>query len=75
MARTGNSTSTPEGEGLESATPKDATVGSDFEGPKDGIHLTKPRTTVVDDYPERPYSEAITEPHRALLTEFGQEPA
>jgi len=28
----------------------------------------------VDDYPERPYSEAVTDEQRALLKEYGQEP-
>lgn len=71
MAKTGNSSASREGEGLESGTPKDATVN---EGPKDGIHLAKPRTLVVGDYPERPYSEAVTAEHAEVLRAAGQEP-
>ena len=44
-------------------------------GDKDGIHLAKPRKETVDDYPERPYRDAITDPQRELLRQSGQEPA
>lgn len=71
MAKVGNS----EGAGLESGTPKNAGEESDYAGDKTGIHLTRPRTTVVDEYPERPYKEAVTVDHLAVLAEFGQEPA
>lgn len=73
MAKVGNTTAVPsptgEGDGLESGTPKDTELG-----PKDGIHLTKPRTDVVGEYPERPYADAVTVDHLELLRAAGQEP-
>lgn len=71
MAKVGNTN--PE-EAPGRATPADATADSAAAGPKDGIHLTRPRTTIVDDYPERPYSEAVTAPHLEILKAAGQEP-
>lgn len=76
MAKVGNAKNTAavpsptgEGDGLESATPRPEDLG-----PKEGIHLTRPRTTVVDEYPERPYADAVTVDHLELLKAHGQEP-
>lgn len=40
---------------------------------KKGLHDTEPRKTITDDYPERPYGEAVSKEHRAVLTEAGFE--
>lgn len=36
-----------------------------------GVHDTEPLKKTVGDYPERPYSEAVTKEHRAVLEEQG----
>lgn len=41
---------------------------------KSGVHDAAPRKVIVDDYPERPYSEAISPEHLEVLRELGQEP-
>lgn len=40
---------------------------------KTGIHDAAPRRKTVDDYPDRPYAEAITEEHREHLKSHGIE--
>jgi len=41
---------------------------------KKGLHDGPVRKEVVGEYPERPYSEAITPEHREVLKALGQEP-
>ena len=41
------------------------------EAPK-GVHDSEPLKNTVGDYPERPYSEAISPEHRAHLKELGE---
>lgn len=59
--------SSEQGDGL--ATPAPEPVGE-----KDGLHDGRPRKTIVGDYPERPYKDAITKEHYEVLKAAGQEP-
>lgn len=68
MARVGSAAS-------NTSSTAEGTPVSDELGPKDGIHLTRPRTDAVEDYPERSYRDAVTADHLELLRESGQEPA
>lgn len=63
----------PTATGTEEGTPKTAAEDSEYQGDKTGIHLTRPKTDVVDTdaYPERPYKDAVTKPHAEILREAG----
>lgn len=54
---------------LPSGTPKD-------DAPKDkkGIHDGPQKPVVAEEYPERPYKDAVTPEHLAVLKKAGQEP-
>ncbi len=39
-----------------------------------GIHDSEPLKRTVEDYPERPYEEAVTKEHAAALREAGFTP-
>jgi hypothetical protein len=43
-------------------------------GDKEGLRDGQPRRKIVGDYPERPYSEAVTKEHLEVLKAAGQEP-
>lgn len=65
-------TASNEGVGLESGTPLDA--AEEVESDRKGIHLAKPRRTIVGNYEERPYAKAVTADHRTLLESMGRSP-
>jgi hypothetical protein len=52
----------------------EGTAAPEAEGDKKGLHDGNPRRKIVGDYPERPYSEAVTKEHLEVLRAAGQEP-